>query len=226
MELPQKEALFGYCKMKLNHKHIEHLISEGEHQQLDFKFEISDSKKIARTLAAFSNTDGGTLLIGVKDNGAIAGIRSNEEFFMLEAAAQLYCKPEIPFTAKEWNIDGKMILEIKIPRRTGDIVKAPCPDNKWTAYVRVADQNLKANKVLYKYWKKKDKKIAVKIQYKEAEKLLLNYLRDEEYVTIAKFCRLATIPYYTAQNIMVDFMLLKLIDIELSEKQTRYKLRK
>ncbi|MBR6774930.1 MAG: ATP-binding protein, partial [Bacteroidales bacterium] len=30
--------------------HIHKLIEEGEHQMLDFKFEISDSKKIARTL--------------------------------------------------------------------------------------------------------------------------------------------------------------------------------
>ena len=55
---------------------IEALIEQGEHQQLDFKFEVSDSKKIARTLSAFANTDGGRLLIGVKDNGNISGVRS------------------------------------------------------------------------------------------------------------------------------------------------------
>ena len=35
--------------------YIERLIKEGEHQLLDFKFEISDSRKIAKTLVAFSN---------------------------------------------------------------------------------------------------------------------------------------------------------------------------
>lgn len=44
--------------MKKKHP-IEALIEQGEHQQLDFKFEVSDSKKIARTLSAFANTDGG-----------------------------------------------------------------------------------------------------------------------------------------------------------------------
>ena len=44
-------------------------ISQGEHQTQDFKFEIDDQKKIARTLAAFGNANGGRLLIGVKDNG-------------------------------------------------------------------------------------------------------------------------------------------------------------
>ncbi len=46
--------------MKQMGSYIKDLIAEGEHQRLDFKFEISDSKKIARTLAAFANTNGGS----------------------------------------------------------------------------------------------------------------------------------------------------------------------
>ena len=84
--------------------HINKLIEQGENQQLDFKFEISDSRKIARTLVAFSNTDGGTLLVGVKDNGNIAGVRSEEEYFMIEAAARMYCRPEVKFTTREWEL--------------------------------------------------------------------------------------------------------------------------
>lgn len=67
--------------------YIHALIAQGEHQQQDFKFEISDICKIAKTLSAFANTDGGRLLIGVKDNGKIAGVRSEEEQYMIEAAA-------------------------------------------------------------------------------------------------------------------------------------------
>ena len=79
---------------------LKKIIQGGENQQLDFKFEISDSRKIARTLVAFSNTDGGTLLIGVKDNGRIAGVRTDEEFFMVQAAAGMYCRPEIIIRVK------------------------------------------------------------------------------------------------------------------------------
>ena len=69
---------------------LHRLIAQGEHQQQDFKYEISDARKIARTLSAFANTDGGRLLIGVKDNGKIAGVRSDEEIYMVEAAASRY----------------------------------------------------------------------------------------------------------------------------------------
>ena len=66
-------------KLLTDTDYIHTLIAEGEHQQQDFKFEISDARKIAKTLSAFANTDGGRLLIGVKDNGKIEGVRSEEE---------------------------------------------------------------------------------------------------------------------------------------------------
>ncbi|HPI85755.1 MAG TPA: ATP-binding protein, partial [Bacteroidales bacterium] len=96
--------------------YITRLIAGGESQTLDFKFEVSDFRKIARTLVAFSNTDGGRLLVGVKDNGSIAGVRSEEEYYMIEGAARLYCRPEIMFSVKEWQADRKKILEVIIDR--------------------------------------------------------------------------------------------------------------
>ena len=66
---------------------LQRMIREGEHQQQDFKFRIDSTAKIAKTLSAFANTDGGKLLIGVKDNGKITGIDPEEEFFMIEGAA-------------------------------------------------------------------------------------------------------------------------------------------
>ena len=65
-------------------QYIRQLVSEGEHCHQDFKFEISDARKIARSLSAFANTEGGRLLVGVKDNGKIAGIRSEEEIYMID----------------------------------------------------------------------------------------------------------------------------------------------
>lgn len=46
--------------------YIQQLITEGEHVHQDFKFAISDARKIAKSLSAFANTGGGRLLIGVK----------------------------------------------------------------------------------------------------------------------------------------------------------------
>lgn len=93
-----KYAYFQYLciwNMKMNRNHILQLVTEGEHVHQDFKFAITDACKIARSLSAFSNTEGGRLLVGVKDNGKIAGIRSAEEIYMIEVAATRYCRPSV-----------------------------------------------------------------------------------------------------------------------------------
>ena len=46
------------------------MIEEGEHLQQDFKLRVDDPHKIAKTIAAFANSEGGRLLIGVRDSGA------------------------------------------------------------------------------------------------------------------------------------------------------------
>ena len=60
------------------------LIREGEHQQQDFKYRVADACKLAKTVSAFANTDGGRLLIGVRDDGHLSGVRSEEEIYMMQ----------------------------------------------------------------------------------------------------------------------------------------------
>ena len=204
--------------------HIQHLIAQGEHQQLDFKFEISDAKKIAKTFVAFANTDGGTLLIGVKDNGAIAGVRSEEEKFMAESAAKMYCNPEVEFTSKEWVINKKVVLEIKIPRGEQQPYRAQMPDDSWKTYVRVGDQNILANKILVKALLRKNSPDGTYISYSENEKCLLTYLEKNPSITFTEFRKLAHISPHEAEKILVNFLALDIIAIEISEKETIYKL--
>jgi predicted HTH transcriptional regulator len=52
------------------------MIAEGEHLRQDFKTRVEDARKIARTLAAFANTAGGRLLVGVRDNGTVCGVQA------------------------------------------------------------------------------------------------------------------------------------------------------
>ena len=205
-------------------KHIHNLILQGENQRLDFKFEITDSKKIARSLVAFANTNGGTLLVGVKDNGAVAGIRTDEEIYMVEGAASLFCRPEVEIRTREWDINGKKVLEVTIPRSTEKPHMAPSKDGDWRVFVRVADQNLLANKILLKVWKRQATRQGVTIRYREIEKLLLDYLQENEDITFSRFCHLAAISNYKAETILVNFILLDIIEMVIEEKQTYYRL--
>ena len=206
-------------------KYIKRLISQGEHQQLDFKFEISDAKKIARTFSAFANTGGGKLLVGVKDNGVIKGIRTDEEDYMIESAAYLYCRPAIKYTTKKWCIEGRWILEVSIPESEKKPHYARNEEGKWLAYLRVDDQNFLANRILLRVWKKRTRKKPVFLRYSEAEKKLLEYLRLNDKITLSEFLKAVKINKFRAENILVNLISIGVLKIEVTEKEVFYKLK-
>lgn len=205
--------------------YIKNLIERGEGQHLDFKFEIADSRKIARSLVAFSNSEGGTLLIGVKDNGAIAGVRSEEEFYMVEAAASLYCKPTVSFQVHEWNIEKKTVLEITILPDPDVLRSAPDKAGNFKVYIRVNDQNLLVNNVYLQARKKKRAKRGVFLAYTDKEKELLTYLDQNFSITLSKFRRISNLKKNQAEKILANFIALDIIEQILTENGCYYKLK-
>jgi len=200
------------------------LINQGEGQTLDFKYCITDSKKIARTLAAFSNCDGGRLLIGVKDNGNISGVRSDEEFYMIQAAAEMYCRPIVSFETKNWEINSKTILEIIVPKSEQKPHYAITDDGKWKVYIRSGDQIFLGNNILLKTWKARKRQTGTMVKFTKKEKALLEYLDIHRSITLSKFQRIASIPRFLAEKILVNFILLNIVAIEFTENGVFYRL--
>ena len=202
---------------------IEALIEQGEHQQLDFKFEVSDSKKIARSLSAFANTDGGRLLIGVKDNGLISGVRSEEEDYMREAASKMYTRPEVPFIAKRWNVNGKVVLEIYISPSENRPHLAPDKEDRYRAYIRVADENILANEVIMRAWKKRKKSEGTLLEISDPVEILFAWLDTHDYISVRQFCRIAHIRYYKALDILSDLIAMNMLEYVLVDKLIVYR---
>jgi predicted HTH transcriptional regulator len=146
------------AQLHLLMSYVMNMIAEGEHQRQDFKTRVDDARKIARTLSAFANTDGGRLLIGVKDDGTIAGVNAEEEYHMLHEAAQTHCKPAVPFEVQVWKAEYRTVLEVQVPRSAGRphfAETAPSSDagpERWQAFLRRDAENLKANPVMVKVW--------------------------------------------------------------------------
>ena len=92
-------------------------------------------------------------------------------------------------------------------------------------YIRVADQNLLANRVLLKFWEKDKQSKGVYLKFTEKEKMLLEYLEHNPVITLSKFSRIAGISRSKAESILVKFMLLRTIDIIITDNQTFYSLR-
>jgi predicted HTH transcriptional regulator len=191
--------------------YIQKLILQGEHQTQDFKYCISDSKKIARSLVAFANTDGGRLLIGVKDNGRIAGVRSEEEYYMVESAAKIYSNPPIDFTTRQHTIDGKTVLEVLIEPSAEKPHFAKDDEGKWWAYFRRNDENRLATKVMIEVWKRQKSPDGILINYSEDEKILLDYLATNEKISVSKYSRIAHLTYKKAEEIIINFRTLNIL---------------
>jgi predicted HTH transcriptional regulator len=204
--------------------YLKKLIAEGENQHLDFKFCVSDSRKIARTLSAFSNSDGGRLLIGVRDNGSIAGIRSDEEIYMVDTAAHLFCRPEIDYTIKQHTTAGKTILEIEVIKGGKRPYQAKDDNGKWLSYFRHDDQNLVANRVLLQVWRKEEKGSGVLVRFGKAENSLMDYLAKNGSVTLSKFRKIARISSYRAESILANLIIFKVLIMNASEKGFTYEL--
>ena len=198
------------------------LIEKGEHQQQDFKYCINDSKKIAKSLVAFANTDGGRLLIGVKDNGKIAGIRTDEEFYMVEAAAKIYSNPPLSFLTKQWLVEGKTVLEITIEPSVQKPHFAKDENGKWLAYIRIADENFLAHKIQIEVWKKQKSPKGIYFSYSKDEKFLIDYLQRNKEISFSKFMRLAHISRKKAEEILSNFIIMDLLKIQTTNEGTLF----
>ena len=204
--------------------YLKKLIEEGENQYLDFKYCVSDSRKIARTLSAFANSDGGRILIGVRDNGSIAGIKSDEEIYMVDTAAQIFCRPDITYTIKQHVTEGKTIVEVLVSKGDKRPYKAKDETGKWLSYFRHHDQNLAANRVLLQVWRKEKKRSGVMVKFSKAENSLLDYLGNNGSITLSGFRKIARISSYKAESILANLIIFKVLIMNASEKGFTYEL--
>ncbi len=204
---------------QLSSFHLLHrLIAQGEHQQQDFKYEISYVRKIARTLSAFANTDGGRLLIGVKDNGKIAGVRSDEEIYMVEAAATIYCVPPVACHMTVHRVEGHNVVIAEVEPSDVRPVRARLDDDSLCAFVRIADENIVASPVQMALWREADRAGGTLLPFTAREQQLLQLLAGApEPLTLNRFARLGRLPRYRAVQLLAQFIRFGLVEQQFVE---------
>lgn len=89
---------------------IQRWLRKGEGTQLDFKTTIASPWKIAKTIAAFANSRGGLIVVGIEDKGHIVGVEAEGEKYELERAATTFCRPAVPLQFEEIIYQNKKIL--------------------------------------------------------------------------------------------------------------------
>lgn len=203
---------------------IAKLIQNGENEQLDFKQEISDPIRIAKTIVSFANHKGGRLLVGVCDDGRILGINADDEIHMLEIAALTLIKPSLKYYVNQHEESNKTVLEVIIPEGKDKPYYAKGSDQKWWVYIRVKDQSLLASKVVIHVLRKSTDEDKSLIRFGSKEKALLDYLKSHHKITIKQYCKLLNISRRRATAIISDLIQGGIVRAHYTEKPEYYTL--
>lgn len=90
------------------------IIKAGESQSVEFKSDFSPD--VGKTICAFANTNPGTLLLGITDDGKIQGVSEKIEEQIANIAHS--CKPSIYPEITKIIHDGKLLLAVEVPHST------------------------------------------------------------------------------------------------------------
>lgn len=199
--------------------YIHSLIEQGEHEHQDFKFQINDARKIARSISAFANHGGGTLLVGVKDNGAVVGVSSDEEMYMVDQAATMYCRPEQRVRYTTYAVDGKTVLKVDIDEADEKPVKAPDDDGVWKVYYRVADENIMAGSLHARLLNSARVEAPAVINFTDRERILLDFLNSHGGITFNGVIRLVHVSRPSALSMVENLYRMGVVDLQYHDGQ-------
>ena len=114
---------------------LQAIINRGEDGQHQFKSNITNVNSLAAEIVAFSNSAGGTILLGVHDNGSFANFdredmgRLNQ---LLANAASQSVRPPVNPQTKNIQTDNGLVMVVQIPRG----INKPYMDNNGLIWVK------------------------------------------------------------------------------------------
>ncbi len=121
---------------------VEELIAQGENVSIEFKSNEVRPDALAREMVALSNTFGGTVLVGVEDDGAISGLQPPHDEEWISNIARNNIVPTILPTTELVEIDNHKIAAIQISK--GPHKPYQTIDGKF--WIRVGSTNRTATK--------------------------------------------------------------------------------
>lgn len=200
------------------------LVNQGEGPHLEFKRKASHPEKIIREMIAFANTGGGTLLIGVDDNGSIPGVKyPDEEILVIQQALQKACRPTLHTLETIIPLDeNQFVVRLDIPvspRRPHFNVLGS--DTK-ESYVRANDMSIKASREMVEIIRRSKQKKDIRFNYGDPEKQLMEYLELNKTISLDEYRKLAKLNRFRAAKKLVLLVLANVLRIAPSEKGDLY----
>lgn len=205
----------------LSNSDLKSLVRIGEGYHIEFKRRVSTPNRIAREAIAFANTWGGTILIGVGDDGALLGVKDvDEELYDLERGLTLFSKPAISYTCRTVTVGPKReVIVIDIPESTRKPHFLHNGAVEHEAFIRIDDQTVAASDEVIALMASEKDPVGARFEFGETELLLLRFLEEYHHITLPQFARLADIPPAEASNILVMLTRANILRVQPSEKE-------
>jgi len=93
------------------------LLGKGPGPTLEF-LPRPDNERLAETLVAFANADGGTVLLGVGPDGSVVGGLLSDEIESALRLALVACRPPVRTEWEEVEMPEGTVVAIRVPRST------------------------------------------------------------------------------------------------------------
>lgn len=202
MMLPNGEIVIS----DMNPADLRNLIQTGEGSYLEFKKTIPSAEKIAREIAAFANTNGGTILVGVDDSKVITGVSAYfEEEFLLMKAAQQCCVPAVTIHIELVHAGPCDVMVVQVPEADKKPVYLK-NRKKRLVFVRRDDESTLASDELSEVLKNQHSGEGITFEYGKNEQMLFRYLNEYGDITVPKFAQLINVTSYRASKILVNLV--------------------
>lgn len=214
MTRPQEATTFQARQVR----ELKQLVSRGENVNLEFKRKASYPDKIVREMIAFANAEGGILLVGVGDDGELAGLKHPEGDSHVIQQALKKCKPPLPVTETFIPIgNARYLIEYRIARSQ----QKPhyfYDGEKKEAYIRVKDQSIRASREVREIARRSQEKKDIRFHYGEHEKFLMRYLDTHPFITLKEFIAVSGLKKFYASRKLVLLVLANVLQITPHEK--------
>lgn len=199
---------------KMNYIDVKNLAQTGEGTYLEFKRTVPSAEKIAREIAAFANTSGGTLLVGVDDDKTLVGVEGyQEEEFLLNKAAHTLCQPNVPISIEVVHYGERDLLVIRVPEAEVKPVFVKSEKGSSSAYVRKDDRSKVASREIVEVLRRKQSRQGITFEYGPNEQKLFRYLNEYGEITVEKFSHLTDVNGEKASGILVNLVSAGILNI-------------
>ena len=100
----------------MNQNELIYLINKGESPFVEFKEENIKPNELAAEMVAFSNSEGGTILLGIDDNGQVKGVEDPNIEEKIMNISRNNCIPNIIPICDKIDLSNKNIIVISVPK--------------------------------------------------------------------------------------------------------------